>query len=74
MRAAVALGEDPLGPGHPRLGEPTTNPGTIPGGQQTDLVPDAARLTVDLRTVPGTDVPAVKSALLGPWSAARSTN
>lgn len=40
-------------PPHPALGSLTTNVGTITGGQQTNLVPDLASMTVDVRTVPG---------------------
>jgi succinyl-diaminopimelate desuccinylase len=40
---------------HPVMGKPTLNIATIHGGLNTNSVPDAARLTVDLRTVPGID-------------------
>lgn len=40
---------------HPVLGTMTTNIGTIAGGQQTNLVPDYASMTIDVRTVPGQD-------------------
>lgn len=38
---------------HAALGARTTNVGTITGGLQTNLVPPAASMTVDVRTVPG---------------------
>ena len=40
---------------HPVMGEPTMNVGTIAGGLNTNSVPDSARMTLDLRTVPGID-------------------
>jgi succinyl-diaminopimelate desuccinylase len=50
-------------PAHPALGTLTTNVGTIAGGQQTNLVPDLASMTIDIRTVPGQDAEAVISLL-----------
>jgi succinyl-diaminopimelate desuccinylase len=40
-------------PAHPVMGEPTLNVGTIEGGNTVNAVPDAARIGVDIRTVPG---------------------
>jgi succinyl-diaminopimelate desuccinylase len=40
---------------HEIMGEPTMNVGTIHGGLNTNSVPDEARITVDMRTVPGID-------------------
>jgi succinyl-diaminopimelate desuccinylase len=40
---------------HPVMGEPTMNVGTVEGGSGVNLVPDAARIGVDIRTVPGMD-------------------
>lgn len=40
---------------HPVMGVPTMNVGTIAGGLNTNSVPDSARMTLDLRTVPGID-------------------
>lgn len=40
-------------PSHPWLGSATLNVGTIQGGQNTNSIPDAATLTVDIRTLPG---------------------
>ena len=52
---------------HPVMGSPTLNVGTIEGGAGVNLVPDAARIGVDIRTVPGMDHAALlerlKSAL-----------
>lgn len=40
---------------HHVMGRPTMNIATIHGGLNTNSVPDSARLTVDVRTVPGID-------------------
>jgi len=40
---------------HPHLGRPTRNVGTISGGTRINMVPDAAELTLDLRTLPAMD-------------------
>ena len=40
---------------HPVMGLPTMNVGTIEGGAGVNLVPDAAKIGVDIRTVPGMD-------------------
>ena len=40
---------------HPVMGKPTLNVGTIEGGVTVNAVPDAARIGVDIRTVPGMD-------------------
>ena len=40
---------------HPVMGLPTMNVGTIEGGSGVNLVPDLAKIGVDIRTVPGTD-------------------
>jgi succinyl-diaminopimelate desuccinylase len=55
-RAALAL-ESFLAtyPPHPRLGNATVNVGTVGGGGKINMVPDAAFLEIDLRTVPGLD-------------------
>jgi succinyl-diaminopimelate desuccinylase len=45
------FGVDP----HPVMGKPTLNIGTIQGGSGINLVPDAATIGVDIRTVPGMD-------------------
>jgi succinyl-diaminopimelate desuccinylase len=38
---------------HPLLGPPTVSVGTIQGGTQPNIVPDACSITVDRRTLPG---------------------
>jgi succinyl-diaminopimelate desuccinylase len=38
---------------HRLLGKPTLNIGTISGGIKTNVVPDACKITLDIRTVPG---------------------
>ena len=38
---------------HPVMGAPSMNVGTIEGGAGVNLVPDSARIGVDVRTVPG---------------------
>jgi succinyl-diaminopimelate desuccinylase len=38
---------------HPIMGAPTINVGTVEGGSGVNLVPDEARIGVDIRTVPG---------------------
>ena len=40
---------------HPVMGLPTMNVGTIEGGSGVNLVPDVAKIGVDVRTVPGMD-------------------
>jgi succinyl-diaminopimelate desuccinylase len=42
-------------PAHPVMGTPTLNVGTFEGGSGVNLVPDAATIGVDIRTVPGMD-------------------
>ena len=54
---------------HAVMGKPTLNVGTMEGGNTVNAVPDAARIGVDIRTVPGMDhqeVLAKLKALLGP--------
>jgi succinyl-diaminopimelate desuccinylase len=40
---------------HPIMGEPTMNVGTMTGGSGVNMVPDTAKIGVDIRTVPGMD-------------------
>ncbi len=40
---------------HHVMGKPTMNIATVHGGLNTNSVPDSAKLTVDMRTVPGID-------------------
>jgi len=42
-------------PEHPIMGKPTLNVGTVEGGSGVNLVPDLAKIGVDIRTVPGTE-------------------
>ena len=42
-------------PKHAIMGAPTLNVGTVEGGSGVNLVPDLAKIGVDIRTVPGTD-------------------
>ncbi len=48
---------------HPIMGMPTMNVGTFEGGSGVNLVPDQARIGVDIRTVPGVDHAALLSRL-----------
>jgi succinyl-diaminopimelate desuccinylase len=50
---------------HPVMGGPTLNVGTIEGGNTVNAVPDAARIGVDIRTVPGMDHEELLSKLKG---------
>jgi succinyl-diaminopimelate desuccinylase len=55
-KAIAKLEEFQFGvPEHPVMGLPTMNVGTIEGGSGVNLVPDLAKIGVDIRTVPGTD-------------------
>jgi succinyl-diaminopimelate desuccinylase len=48
---------------HPVMGAPTLNVGTFEGGAGVNLVPDSARIGVDIRTVPGMDHQALLARL-----------
>jgi len=48
---------------HPVMGAPTLNVGTFEGGAGVNLVPDAATIGVDIRTVPGMDHAALLARL-----------
>ena len=50
---------------HPVMGAPTLNVGTFAGGSGVNLVPDAAEIGVDIRTVPGQDHAALRARLQG---------
>ncbi|MFC3999354.1 M20 family metallopeptidase [Nocardiopsis sediminis] len=52
-RAAVALHDAPGWPRSDGFGTVTANVGRMSGGTQPNVVPDAAELLLDLRTVPG---------------------
>lgn len=45
---------------HPLLGPPTVNVGSVRGGTQPNIVPDACEIAIDRRTIPGeTDAQAI---------------
>ncbi|MCF8066050.1 MAG: M20 family metallopeptidase [Desulfarculaceae bacterium] len=48
---------------HPVLGRATLNVGTISGGRATNVVPEKAEFTVDLRLIPGLEPDAVQGEL-----------
>jgi len=50
---------------HPVMGAPTMNVGTFEGGQGVNMVPDEARIGVDIRTVAGMEHEALLSRLKG---------
>ncbi len=50
-------------PAHPVMGAPTLNVGTFAGGSGVNVVPDAATIGVDIRTVPGMDHAALLARL-----------
>ena len=50
-------------PAHPVMGLPTMNVGTVEGGSGVNLVPDLAKIGVDIRTVPGTNHEALLAKL-----------
>ena len=58
-KAARALGAleefDFKGARHAVMGAPTLNVGTVEGGNGINIVPDVAKIGVDVRTVPGMD-------------------
>jgi succinyl-diaminopimelate desuccinylase len=54
-RAAVALHDSTAWPRHDVFGPVTANVGLLSGGHQPNVVPDSARLLLDVRTVPGVD-------------------
>jgi succinyl-diaminopimelate desuccinylase len=48
---------------HPVMGAPTLNVGTFAGGSGVNLVPDAATIGIDIRTVPGMNHEALLSRI-----------
>ncbi len=50
-------------PGHPLLGPPTINVGTMSGGQNINSVPDLATIGVDIRTLPDQTEEKIRTAL-----------
>jgi succinyl-diaminopimelate desuccinylase len=68
-RAIARLAEHELEGGHPLLGRPTFNVGTIAGGVKPNVVPARAEFSLDVRTVPGAgreQVVAELERVLGP--------
>jgi len=60
MRRVLEVIEAKIIPGlskhaHAKLGSPTLNVGTISGGSKINIVPDACRIEIDCRVVPGID-------------------
>jgi acetylornithine deacetylase len=49
---------------HPLLGHATVNVGAIAGGTQPNIVPDACRISVDRRTLPGETEKSVRTELM----------
>ena len=62
-RAAVALHDHAAWPTHERFGSVTANVGLFMGGVQANVVPDAAHMLLDLRTVPGVDGNALRGTV-----------
>jgi acetylornithine deacetylase/succinyl-diaminopimelate desuccinylase-like protein len=60
MRRVLAVIEEKMIPelatrAHPKLGATTANVGTIRGGSKINIVPDACRIELDCRIVPGVE-------------------
>jgi succinyl-diaminopimelate desuccinylase len=68
-KAAAAVrrlaAHEPAAPPHPVLGPATLNVGTISGGKATNVVPDRAEFTVDLRLPPGLDPAGAQAEIAG---------
>ncbi|MEO6879737.1 MAG: M20/M25/M40 family metallo-hydrolase [Mycobacteriaceae bacterium] len=62
-RAAVTLHDYVGWPRHDTFGAVTANVGVLAGGVQPNVVPDAARLLLDTRTVPGLDADAHRAVV-----------
>jgi succinyl-diaminopimelate desuccinylase len=62
-RAAVALHDHTGWPAHETFGAVTANVGMLTGGQQPNVVPDAARMLLDVRTVPGVDADTLRATV-----------
>ena len=64
VRALARLGPDlDLGPSHSLIGGPSWSLGTIRGGHQTNLIPDTAEATIDVRIAPGLGTDRVVAAV-----------
>jgi acetylornithine deacetylase/succinyl-diaminopimelate desuccinylase family protein len=48
---------------HSKLGPPTLNVGTITGGSKVNIVPDACKIEIDCRIVPGFDTEKLRTRL-----------
>ncbi len=59
-RSAVALHDHDDWPAHGEFGRVTANVGLLHGGVQANVVPDAAELLLDVRTVPGVGADALR--------------
>lgn len=64
-RAAVALHDHGNWPTHDAFGSVTANVGLLAGGRQPNVVPDAARMLLDVRTVPGVDAGMLRDIVSG---------
>ena len=62
-QVAIRLGEWRFAEDHAVMGRPTLNVATLHSGINTNSVPDRARLTMDIRTVPGQDHAAICAAI-----------
>lgn len=62
-RAAVALHDHTGWPRHDTFGAVTANVGVLAGGVQPNVVPDAASMLLDTRTVPGLDTDAHRASV-----------
>ena len=60
-RVAVSLHDQVLPGDHPVMGRVTASVGTFSGGTRTNLVPDSAVMTVDVRLVPGVTADAIRA-------------
>jgi succinyl-diaminopimelate desuccinylase len=63
--AAAALAAALRRPPHGLLGAPTMTPTLVAGGVATNVVPDHASATLDIRTLPGQDGPVLLRAVEG---------
>lgn len=64
-RAVVALHDESSWPSDDRFGDVTANVGKLWGGVQPNVVPDLAEMLLDLRTVPGVDLAALRAYVKG---------
>jgi succinyl-diaminopimelate desuccinylase len=64
-RAAVALHDHAGWPRHERFSAVTANVGVLRGGVAPNVVPDAAEMLLDIRTVPGLDSSELRAQVSG---------